>query len=101
MTWLRAWLLSFGQWLVTTFTPPPPPPPVPTSQEIRLAVWATCVAVGLHAESLTDETDLLRTGKLAEIAHLAALRVGKNLELRTVGDVIEWLKEASDDYHPV
>ena len=69
------------------------PVPVPVD-EVREAVYRACAAAGLDADALTDKSDLKATGKLYAVLHVAAITAGKDHQLRTVGDVIDWLKEA-------
>ncbi len=55
-----------------------------------------CADVGLNAEGFTGATDLvaLHPAKAVEVLHLAASRLGKRPELRTVDDIVSWLLEA-------
>lgn len=70
------------------------PPPVDTDLPLRDAtVRAVFAEVGLPADAYHDGFDLLPTGKLTEVLHLAARRLGRDPELNTVGDVKKWLKE--------
>lgn len=61
---------------------------------IVAAVHRACIQVGLPAEQLTSQFDLVQTGKLYEVLHYAAATLSKDHELRTVGDVIDWLAVA-------
>lgn len=100
---IRSFLLWLGTYLVQRFTPPvpPPPPPLPLPPtEIRVAVLRACVDEGLNIDRLSDDSDLVSTGKLYAVLHHAAIGLGKDHELRTVGDVIAWLAEAPPPIPP-
>jgi hypothetical protein len=62
--------------------------------DVVAAVREACAAVGLNADAMTLETDLLKAGRVHDVLHLAGARLGKDVELRTVGDVVDWLLEA-------
>lgn len=68
--------------------------PVTTPADITAAVRMACLRVGLPEGQLSNGFDLVSTGKLYAVLHHAALLLGKNHELRTVQDVIDWLAEA-------
>lgn len=88
---MALWLYRLGVWLTMRFAPLAD---AFGSDPIEVAVRDAICEVGKDAATMTDASDLLATGKLAEIAHLAAQKLNKNLELRTVGDVKAWLREA-------
>lgn len=88
---LRTLLLSFGMWLVRVCSlAPAPPAPI----EVWAAVAQACKDAGLNAALLTGSTDLVATGKLYPILHHAAVALGKDHELRTIDDVVDWLVQA-------
>ncbi len=70
------------------------PLPPPSSDAILVAVKDACADVGLNASDVTAQTNLAQTGKLYAVLHHAAYRLGKDHELVTVGDVVDWLQEA-------
>ena len=72
-----------------------PPPPVPDAA-IFAAVKQAALDLGLNGEALTRDVDLVATGKLYEVLHRAGDALGKDHELRTAGDVADWLAEAPD-----
>ena len=66
------------------------------ADEIVTTVHHVCTALGLPADQLHPDFDLVRTGKLYEVLHHAAAHLGKDHELQTIGDVCDWLQEAPD-----
>lgn len=73
----------------------PKPAPLPDALYLA-AVREACVKVGLPREQLGPDFDLVQTGKLYDVLHHAAALVRKDHELRTTGDVADWLSEAPD-----
>jgi hypothetical protein len=62
---------------------------------IAAAVVDACARVGLSTEhACRPDFDLVATGKLYSVLHHAAAALGRDPELRTVQDVIDWLAEA-------
>lgn len=78
---------------LTWWTTPLPTPP-PQTDDILRAVLAACAAVGMNAEAIGPHTDLVVAGKLKDVLYMAGETLGKDVELRTVQDVVEWLAEA-------
>lgn len=64
------------------------------TETIAAEVYRACAHEGLPADALTDATDLIPTGKLYAVLHHSANALGKDHELRTVQDVIDWLAVA-------
>ncbi len=70
-------------------------PTLPASGgDILVAVRSACADAGLDADALTPQTNLAQTGKIYAVLHHASVRLGKDHELVTVGDVVDWLQEA-------
>ncbi len=84
-----AWLQQVRQWVW-------PSKPRILDVAVRHAVMQACADVGLNADGFSGATDLvaLHPAKAVEVLHLAASRLGKRPELRTVDDVVSWLLEA-------
>lgn len=72
------------------------PPPPDKSPLIIDAVIEACAEVGLNREALREDTELLVAGRVNDVLQIAGRKLGKDVELRTVGDVIDWLAEAPD-----
>lgn len=70
--------------------------PAQWSGDILEVVRLACRDVGLNHEDITTEFDLRATGKLYDVLHHASETLGKDHELRTVGDVVSWLTEAPE-----
>lgn len=79
-----------GQWLLDRYLGAGRVDPIIT------AVYQAAADVGLNRDALKPDTDLVSTGKLYEVLYHAAKALGKNHELRTVQDVIDWLREAPE-----
>ncbi len=62
--------------------------------DVFAAVVGACRELGLNWEAMRPTTDLKATGRLVDVLTLAAERLGKDHELRTVQDVCDWLAEA-------
>lgn len=67
---------------------------VATDPAIVEAVRSACLHIGLAGEQLGPSFDLVRTGKLYDVLHHAAVALGKDHELRTIADVCDWLRDA-------
>ena len=66
------------------------------SPDLEVAVLEACAYVGLPAEHYSKDMDLKGTGKLYAVLHRAAHTAGKDHELRTPQDIIDWLAEAPE-----
>lgn len=74
--------------------PVPPPAPVQIEGAELNAVRQAYEAMGLPREQFDPSVNLVPTGKLYEILYHASAALGKDHELRTVQDVVDWLREA-------
>lgn len=71
-----------------------PPPVVHDNTAIFSAVQQAAQTIGMNGAALTPASDLVASGKVYDLLHHAAIALGKDHELRTVQDLIDWLAEA-------
>lgn len=86
----RVWICAFAYWLIRAFGDAPP---FEVADPEREAVLDACAAVGLPMAQVNDDTDLIAAGKLVDVLHHAAAALGVEHGLRTVGDVVAFLKD--------
>lgn len=73
---------------------PAPPPLVADEAPIIAAVRRVFEAEGLPREQFDPAFDLASAGKVYAVLHHASAALHKDCELRTVQDVVDWLREA-------
>ena len=78
-------VVTWTQVLVT------PKPRVPSETAIMDAIAGAFQDCGLNPELVSDDFDVLATGKLGDVLYHATKRLGK--EARTVRDLHDWIKD--------
>jgi hypothetical protein len=68
-----------------------PKPRVPSETAIMDAIEGAFQDCGLNPELLSDDFDVLSTGKLGDVLYHATKRLGK--EAKTVRDLHDWIKD--------
>lgn len=75
--------------------PPEPEIKVPEQKEIE-AVLAACEQAGLNRDLLQPNFDLAATGKLNDVIHYAAIKLGRTHPVRTCQDVVALMVRLRD-----
>lgn len=87
---MKAMIARLLSWLLAKLEAPAPS----DAAEVWAVVRQAYADVGGNPEAIGPGFDLAASGKLYEVLNLSGVRLGKDHELRTADDVVDWLMEA-------